>query len=416
MGADYEIKKSLLGRRGVAYTCPKCKGALESPLADAGKPDKCPVCTATFVVPGEAELRAERMAQNARNAQRNAERKAAEERKRREAEEKELAARRRSAQKDAKAQVHRNAERAEAGTSASVPKPSWIDRLFCVAFDVGRYFSAVVITLCLLTFVVGAIALVVVQPTAKPLPAVTVSDLKPPTCEELLAWVQKQEAERRRAEEASRATERKPEVRGGGERRSSQPPQRTLTPAQRVAAKHGISVKELQEAIDSLGSTDGPAFLAALDSFLTEWAEAGKSVKDKAGATIAFEWFFIRFATRLREREKEYQVAQARQEAVAAENQMARRYASERRWLTAQVLVGAFGVLIAFLALPLLLQIERNSRLTAAILCASSQGVASNGATTSAMAAEDTAAMSPDTGASTAAHLSGIGEHRAAGA
>jgi hypothetical protein len=55
---QYKIESNPQGQAFVKYRCPRCKCILNSPLADAGKRDKCPDCTQIFVVPGAAELAA----------------------------------------------------------------------------------------------------------------------------------------------------------------------------------------------------------------------------------------------------------------------------------------------------------------------------------------------------------------------
>ncbi|QDT59210.1 hypothetical protein SV7mr_17170 [Stieleria bergensis] len=55
---QYKIESNPQGKSFVKYRCPRCKCILNSPLADAGKQDKCPDCTQIFVVPGAAELAA----------------------------------------------------------------------------------------------------------------------------------------------------------------------------------------------------------------------------------------------------------------------------------------------------------------------------------------------------------------------
>ena len=48
---NYELKKRFFKEPLIVYSCPSCKHSLESDLSDAGSPDDCPICKATFVVP-----------------------------------------------------------------------------------------------------------------------------------------------------------------------------------------------------------------------------------------------------------------------------------------------------------------------------------------------------------------------------
>ncbi|MDA7918339.1 hypothetical protein N9B20_01625 [Mariniblastus sp.] len=62
---NYKIKKSLLGKENVLYSCGKCRRRLSSPLENAGKKDRCPDCQCAFVVPG-GEVRKKRAAEQQR--------------------------------------------------------------------------------------------------------------------------------------------------------------------------------------------------------------------------------------------------------------------------------------------------------------------------------------------------------------
>ncbi|WP_146593628.1 hypothetical protein [Novipirellula galeiformis] len=52
----FQLKKSVLGRYTTKYQCPKCKIGLSSALEEAGQPDNCPECSASFQVPGKEKL------------------------------------------------------------------------------------------------------------------------------------------------------------------------------------------------------------------------------------------------------------------------------------------------------------------------------------------------------------------------
>lgn len=52
----YQIVKSFLGQRMLAYTCPGCNTKLRSPIVEAGQTDACPECNASFLVPGSDAL------------------------------------------------------------------------------------------------------------------------------------------------------------------------------------------------------------------------------------------------------------------------------------------------------------------------------------------------------------------------
>ncbi len=50
------IKKNIFGKCSVVYDCPKCRTVLRSSIDQIGKEDFCPVCDATFIVPGKVEF------------------------------------------------------------------------------------------------------------------------------------------------------------------------------------------------------------------------------------------------------------------------------------------------------------------------------------------------------------------------
>jgi predicted phage tail protein len=66
---DYLVKKGLGGKLRVHYVCPGCAVSLNSPLHEAGKPERCPTCNAGFRVPGTAEREADeaRLAEEEQN-------------------------------------------------------------------------------------------------------------------------------------------------------------------------------------------------------------------------------------------------------------------------------------------------------------------------------------------------------------
>lgn len=68
----FAVSQGLLGRgHRLDFHCPRCRVPLHAPLADAGKPDNCPECRASFTTPGRSTLREHREAE-ARAAQREA--------------------------------------------------------------------------------------------------------------------------------------------------------------------------------------------------------------------------------------------------------------------------------------------------------------------------------------------------------
>ncbi len=52
---SYRLRKARLSSLRVVYHCPRCRGELESALAEAGKPDACPQCGCDFEIPGRYE-------------------------------------------------------------------------------------------------------------------------------------------------------------------------------------------------------------------------------------------------------------------------------------------------------------------------------------------------------------------------
>ena len=58
-------RNKLTGKLSVHYECPDCDADLTSALTDAGQPDNCPECEASFTVPGTRELK-QQLAEKAR--------------------------------------------------------------------------------------------------------------------------------------------------------------------------------------------------------------------------------------------------------------------------------------------------------------------------------------------------------------
>ncbi|HOB73553.1 MAG TPA: hypothetical protein PKG54_03410 [Phycisphaerae bacterium] len=52
----YQIHKPLIGEEKILYNCPGCGIDLESKMSEAGATDRCPMCQATFTVPGQEEV------------------------------------------------------------------------------------------------------------------------------------------------------------------------------------------------------------------------------------------------------------------------------------------------------------------------------------------------------------------------
>ncbi|MDV6034661.1 MAG: hypothetical protein F9B45_32135 [Phycisphaera sp. RhM] len=53
---SYQVKNTITGYK-VGFRCPGCQERLSETIEKAGQPDRCPVCGATFILPGQNELK-----------------------------------------------------------------------------------------------------------------------------------------------------------------------------------------------------------------------------------------------------------------------------------------------------------------------------------------------------------------------
>jgi uncharacterized Zn finger protein (UPF0148 family) len=151
---DYTVKKGFKGKHKVAFNCPRCNFALESPLEEAGGRFPCPTCQRELTVPGVQELeklRAEEAAQAELRlreaAQKASQAKALEEHRAWEAQQtRNELARKRAEDEDAKARARESQKTAgDSGKRAGVSATTFtVTLFFVVVATVGLiYFSMV---------------------------------------------------------------------------------------------------------------------------------------------------------------------------------------------------------------------------------------------------------------------------------
>ncbi|MGD1002358.1 MAG: hypothetical protein ABSA67_16840 [Candidatus Brocadiia bacterium] len=368
MASDgYEVKKGIIGKPKVAYQCAKCHNDLESDLTDAGKKDTCPLCKAVFIVPGQRELQEmqdaakqaeeERLQAAARRqlrektrqqmiaeeAARRSEQMAAaetrrlEEKKRHEDE----TCRKQQAQSEKDLSGALNADHAGIATSLSRA----CGRVFKPVFFLGEIFSVFIIAICSLAIAAVLVYLVfVIRPETQPVPPEPSPQaeqcrqyfiaLHTPTNDSAPANRPRQPAEGRRA--------KKENIKLAIENLRAKyhsPDERSLADT-------------LTEEIERLPQHHVDRVLLGLDSFLNETLKTSLVHSDKeVNLWDAMGWYV-----------SEYVEGLDNINAVEKENLVAMEVARAKRLQAAEVVGGAFLVLMGFLIFPLLLRIERNTR------------------------------------------------------
>jgi hypothetical protein len=330
---DYRVEKASKGKRVVAYACPRCHEALRSPLEDAGNKDKCPVCQNELVVPGEAELvawhreqeeqrhRAER--ERLAEVQREAAAKLA-------ADIQAQAKEREKADERARALAARERQRQALGKS---PASDAADRFLGWAFSFGKLISIVVIAACFCVITYSVLNLVTVAEKA---PVTVVPVMTVPTAAAYRQAMQPVAANQVGTADnslTSSATET--------------PIEKKITSLSRL---FGIGEDHIWRAMREFDYGVWDEFLTGLEKFGAEL-----KVQKQTTNLAAAQWYIREFG------DKESEVTKA-QKQRDEEQAMARFEAATRRSYFTTLLAGAVGALLTFLFLPLLIQIEQNTR------------------------------------------------------
>ena len=243
------------------------------------------------------------------------------------------------------------------------PPRSIADRILFVAFAIGRWFSIVVVVVAV--FVIGAGAFAFVA-SLVPTPPAEEPELSTPSAVVFFAECagRRSQLPRSGGLPPSRAA-----AQGGGLGRSPRPSSSDPCAPYRVQARdvfaylkmdnsNGGLEDSLCEVVMGLDEDDRAWFLDAFLEFAKAWSRSSEARLPGCEAAKAADWFVVEANAMLAQRERLYQ--QRLLERMQAEERRL-----ERRLLALQMLGGGLASLLAFLALPLLIQIERNTRATA---------------------------------------------------
>jgi Zn-finger nucleic acid-binding protein len=331
---EYRVSKNLLGKHLVHYQCPHCRFELNSRLDEAGLEFNCPTCGNLFVTPGKAELLKFKVAEAERSEHeerlktlQQLERQQKEERKR----QREVESQKKSAIQERRRQEEAAQEEQE--KLNALDKTSFGDRVLDWAFKFGKGASILVIASCSLAALICAILLLTVHAESFPI----VQSPGAPTFAEY-----KREAEPLAAAPVNPVPSDVPgtQYRTLDDRYAAILKQFNLDPTESSLALWQVDV-ESQEA-----------FVTGLESFA---ADVAKTTSARDSSVIS--WYVSDFKSRLTaytEAERRRKDDQIQAEAEAA---------SKRASLGIAIGV-AFAAMMAFLFLPLAIQIERNTRHT----------------------------------------------------
>lgn len=339
---SYKVEKGSKGRQIVSYQCPNCREPLQSPLEDAGNKERCPTCRQSLVVPGEAELMAtyrqqaeeSRQAEAARLAeiQRSAAAKLA-------ADIQAQAHGREKAAQWARARAARERQRAALGKSAMGEA---VDRFLGWAFSFGKAVSVLVIAGCFATIAFAFVGLMGVTETP---PRTAVPPLAAPGAADYRQYLQpvgQSPADTGSADSGS--------VASPGEQQDRLFPKRFVAAARQFGLSNSM-LYEIRSEIVGLGQDYWEPFVAGLERFAQDLKAAGQPLNEATA-----RWYVQRFAQMAQERA----VAERRRD---QEQAVARAVAEGRRAYLLTIIGGAIAALLTFLFLPLLIQIEQNTRL-----------------------------------------------------
>jgi uncharacterized Zn finger protein (UPF0148 family) len=324
----YTVKKGLLGKHTVHFACPHCQSDLGSPLVEAGQKTECPLCHKSFVTPGTTELQKRRDLELRDKRRQEAE----------QLREVESIAAERLVADQQQQQVEQQRQKAvQERIRHPVDAESSADRFLAMAFRFGKGVSVVVVALCFATIAISLLMLFGVRADA---PRQNVVVFAAPTLAEYLESIKPPPT----AEEASRrasAPDRRPE-----ERQSD-----TLTDRY-VALLSQFGLDSVDRRLEFMRLTGGDqrALVEGLQRFIADGRQGGGTVQATAVA-----WYISVYKSRWQASETAKE--QARRQRAAAEAD-----ASAKRWQLLTVIGAAVAALMAFLFLPLLIQIEHNTR------------------------------------------------------
>jgi DNA-directed RNA polymerase subunit RPC12/RpoP len=357
--AEYTIEKSLLGKHMVDYRCPVCMAELSSDLDYAGQTHVCPTCKRTIRVPGRAEHEkllhdAEaRAAQEESNRLRQIEQAAA--------------------AKLARDRVrqHTQQQRKSRPRSSTNPLAVVADQFLAWSFSVAKYISVLIVAGCFAVALICIFLLLTTQPDipkSNP-PAVVIMRVPGFTEFQQSLPAPQQESPAVRGGTPSAPSGYTPPQRSAFELRVDKLASTYSLPSALVALiKHKLGV-DFESAFAGriepiLGDKEKESFLGGVEQLLDNVQRYLRSPNANPAANVAqaARWYVLEY------QENEAAVKrseEARAEAIRdAQRQadLARQIAAERRRILILILGITIAALLAFLFLPLLIQVEHHLR------------------------------------------------------
>jgi len=386
MAKSYSIKKTLTGSFKVIYTCPACSMDLESPLSDAGNDDTCPTCGGQHVVPGIAEKEKierdreeeERRRQRSREVEELRRQEAARERQKEREREAVITAERKAeaalaAEADRKRRLEESAAAAlkaeeqrkeqERLEQEQLRTTTTSDRILRLTFRFAKMLSVLIVFLCLLVVIGCLIRLLTLRPeTAE---AAAAPSFQAPLFRDLKA-------------EMAASTQKTPKT------ETQQPESRAtylgppVSRAERIERKYGerlqVLVADYQlyrdsysamlEWLEAVDDEHHESFVSGLERFAdsVDAYMSDKSNTERLSMSRAMNWYWREFMRAIKEYTYARNSASLAELQRVAENEAARLAVAVERRMLLFVIGASLGTLLAFLVLPLLIQIERNTR------------------------------------------------------
>ncbi|MCO6043297.1 hypothetical protein NG895_05205 [Aeoliella sp. ICT_H6.2] len=332
--SDYTVKKGALGTV-VQYECPQCKSPLTSNVSEAGGQDTCPDCGCVFVIPGEAEkLELERRAalkQRAKIEEQQRKNHEAEDAKRRKEQ-------RRKAKEEAAALAAVSTSPPVVAQSVNSPpsgaflkqKREFGDGILEFSFSVARGFSVVTIVLFSILLVIALLGAVFVQIGKR---KVNAPQVVAPTKAEYDSY--KASSPDNSENDTSYYTDE-----GDGNDVLSQ-----------IATEYHLdsfAVSMLVSASESLEQSEMKEFTSGLKLLL----DADNSTSKRSAAI----WYAMEYAERKRAREIDLSLDRTNNQ-----------FWNRATFLLVMGSLYLFIALMSFIAFPLLIRIERNTRSVASV-------------------------------------------------
>ncbi len=348
----------------VSFRCEHCRGGIVASLEEAGQSTGCPSCGATIAVPAGAEL-AEWKRHRA-DQERAANKKRAEHDARRKAKQAKLQAT--ASQDEAPRDPRKEAKKAAAtrpnASSAATPA-SLADRVLLAAFGFFRGISVLLVCVAALAIAFGVVWLVLSLPTRELPPEPEEVAVIPNAAGFIVHCKQLEKDAKKQADKSASGLRGQPQ-------QPSSPIQQFQWPCSQVADEVRQVITGMDLDLDAgreflcewygdLPETDRKQSWAGLVAFAAEYQSQRKKLSEKtkewcdSGAAVMW---YIKWDQENRQFAWDIEIARHR---VNEDRAALRKWSIDTAGM---VIASAIVLLMAFIALPLLIQIERNTRAT----------------------------------------------------